>query len=132
MNRQLQQLALAKLLLCLVAADCVAATPRVDTSTLTGKVMCGYQGWFNCEGDGAECGWVHWTKGRGALAPANAKIDVWPDVSELGADERFATGFEHADGRTAGAFVQRFVADLRYPQVLWQRQPTPHGNGHRH
>ncbi|MEI9897852.1 MAG: hypothetical protein WDN28_29340 [Chthoniobacter sp.] len=29
----------------------------VDTGTLTGKVMCGYQGWFNCEGDGANRGW---------------------------------------------------------------------------
>lgn len=38
------------------------ATPAVvDASTLTGKVMCGYQGWFNCESDGAERGWVHWT-----------------------------------------------------------------------
>ena len=26
----------------------------VDTSTLSNKVMCGYQGWFNVEGDGAE------------------------------------------------------------------------------
>src|SRR3954464_650030 len=32
----------------------------VDTSTLTGKVMCGYQGWFNCDGDGAGRGWAHW------------------------------------------------------------------------
>src|SRR5436305_3987236 len=62
----------------------------VDTSTLSNKVMCGYQGWFNAEGDGADRGWVHWTKGRGPVAPGNAKFDLWPDVSELGADERFA------------------------------------------
>src|SRR5688572_19805752 len=73
----------------------------VDTSTLSNKVMCGYQGWFNAEGDGAERGWVHWTKRRGPLAPGNAKIDLWPDVSELGAEERFATGFTNADGRAA-------------------------------
>ena len=28
--------------------------------TLTGKIMCGYQGWFNCSGDGTTRGWVHW------------------------------------------------------------------------
>ena len=28
----------------------------VDTSTLTGKAMCGYQDWFNCEGDGLNRG----------------------------------------------------------------------------
>ena len=55
----------------------------VDATTLTGKVMCGYQGWFNCEGDGAEQGWSHWTKGRGAPSAANIKVDLWPDVSEL-------------------------------------------------
>ena len=40
----------------------------VDASTLTGKVMCGYQGWFACEGDGSEVGNQHWTKRRGPLA----------------------------------------------------------------
>lgn len=114
----------------------------VDTSTLSNKVMCGYQGWFNVEGDGAERGWVHWTKGRGPLSPRNAKIDLWPDVSELGADERFATGFTNANGRPAevfssfkqatvlrhfqwmrdygidGAFVQRFINDLGDPRAL--------------
>ena len=111
----------------------------VDASTLTHKVMCGYQGWFNCEGDGANRGWVHWTKAKGEPAPANVKVDLWPDVSELGDDEKFNTAFHHSDGRSAqvfssykkatvlrhfewmaqngidGVFVQRFVAGAGSP-----------------
>ena len=34
----------------------------VDTTTLTGKVMCGYQGSFTCPGDGSEQGWGGWEK----------------------------------------------------------------------
>jgi hypothetical protein len=118
------------------------STKGVDASTLTGKLMCGYQGWFNAEGDGAERGWNHWTKRRGPLAPGNAKIDLWPDMTEYDAKERFATGFKRADGSAAevfspfkratvvrhfqwmkeygidGAFVQRFITDLRDPRAL--------------
>lgn len=114
----------------------------VDTRTLTGKVMCGYQGWFNTGSDGAGRGWFHWTKDRAPLADGNAKFDLWPDVSELAPDERFATGFKHADGTPAevfssfkqatvlrhfrwmrdtgidGAFVQRFATDIRDPRGL--------------
>src|SRR5260221_13864999 len=67
------------------------STRGVDTTTLTGKVICGYQGWFNCEGDGANRGWGHWVKGRGIPSPSNIKVDLWPDVSERSADERFDT-----------------------------------------
>ena len=28
--------------------------------TYKGMVMAGYQGWFNCEGDGADRGWTHY------------------------------------------------------------------------
>lgn len=114
----------------------------VDPGTLTGKIMVGYQGWFNTPDDGAGRGWVHWTKNGGPLSPGNAKIDLWPDVSELKADERFVTGFKLANGKPAevfssfksatvlrhfqwmkdygidGAFVQRFAANLGNPKVL--------------
>jgi hypothetical protein len=77
--------------------------------------------------------------------PGNAKVDLWPDVSELAPAERFATGFKRPDGRTAevfssyneatvvrhfqwmrdygidGAFVQRFAAGLNAPKILRQR-----------
>lgn len=113
------------------------SVPGVDVSTLAGKVMCGYQGWFNAEGDGAERGWVHWAKRRGAVADDNVCVDLWPDVSELGPDERFATALKLANGQSAevfssfkkptvlrhfqwmreygidGAFVQRFAVNLR-------------------
>ena len=110
----------------------------VDTSTLTGKVMCGYQGWFNCEGDGAGLGWTHWAmKSSKPVAPGNIHVDYWPDVSELSPAELYQTGFKFADGRPAelfssynretvlrhfrwmreygidGAFVQRFAHKLQ-------------------
>ena len=118
----------------------------VDMRTLTGKVMVGYQGWFNCEGDGGKLGWKHWAQNRKKpFGPGNVTVDLWPDVSELDADERFATGFQHADGSMAdvfssanrktvlrhfrwmrdygidGAFLQRFAAGLTSP-VLHQNK----------
>ena len=112
-----------------------------DPRTLIGKVMTGYQGWFNCPGDGSRQGWVHW--GRGQLKPGNVTVDAWPDLSEYDEDELYETGFRHADGSVAkvfsshdrktvlrhfkwmrdygidGAFVQRFAngihgGDVRY------------------
>jgi hypothetical protein len=75
----------------------------VNRSTLTGKVMAGYQGWFNAPGDGSGRSWVHYSK-RGKFEPGRNSIDLWPDVSELDDDEKFATPFRHADGSTAHVF----------------------------
>jgi hypothetical protein len=110
---------------------------RVDPATLSGKVMCGYQGWFNGEGDGAKRGYNHWARGGAQPGPGRVTVDLWPDLAELDAKERFPTGFVHADGKRAevfssylrptvvrhfqwmqehgidGVFVQRFIASLR-------------------
>jgi hypothetical protein len=121
----------------------------VDASTLQGKVMTGYQGWFNAPGDGAGLGWTHWARhGSKPFAPGNVTVDLWPDMTEATATERFATGFKHANGETAvvfssynrltvlrhfkwmgdygidGAFVQRFANGLKNPN-----HAAPQGHG---
>ncbi len=108
-----------------------------DPSTLTGKVMTGYQGWFNCPGDGADMGWVHWARhGDKPFGPGNITVDIWPDVSEYYAEELYKTAFRYENGTLAktfsshdrrtvlrhfkwmqdygidGAFVQRFANGL--------------------
>ena len=74
----------------------------VPNMTLTGKVMSGYQGWFNTASDGAGRGWRHW--GRQPLQPGEVTVDMWPDMTEYDPDERFDTGFKHRDGRVAQVF----------------------------
>ncbi len=108
----------------------------VDPSTLTGKLMMGYQGWFSAPGDGsAQNSWVHWF-GNNTPTAANAHFDFWPDTSELDADELFTTSMTYSNGSPAklysaykqktvvrhfkwmqennldGVFFQRFLSDL--------------------
>lgn len=91
----------------------------VDTRTLTGKVVCGYQGWFRCEGDGSNNGWHHYAAG-GKFEPGHAHIEMWPDVSELPQQDRVATPFKHADGSPAEVFssVRESTAQLHFK---WMR-----------
>jgi hypothetical protein len=115
----------------------------VDRSTLTGKVMCGYQGWHAAEGDGCGRGWYHWA-GKDSFKPGSTNVDLWPDVSDLGPDERYRTAFKTSDGKAAevysafnaktvlrhfkwmqdygidGVFVQRFTVEVFNPPGLRQ------------
>jgi hypothetical protein len=75
----------------------------VSRTTLAGKVVCGYQGWFTAPGDGSGRGWRHYPA-RGGFKPGSCGIDLWPDVSELDDDEKYATPFRHRDGRVAYVF----------------------------
>jgi hypothetical protein len=117
------------------------STPGVDCTTLSGKIVCGYQGWFTTPTDGAERGWTHYSR-KGRFEPGHCSIDLWPDVRDLDEDERFDTPFRHANGSVAqvfsshntgtvvrhfewmrefnidGAFVQRFAVETRDPRAL--------------
>jgi hypothetical protein len=74
-----------------------------DPSTLIGKIMCGYQGWFHIKGDGSGLGNFHW--GGDDFGPESyAHVDMWADMSEMDDDEKYPTRFRHADGSVAYAF----------------------------
>ena len=110
----------------------------VNTKTLEGKIMAGYQGWFNTPEDGSGLGWTHWMNNESKpFGPGNVAVDLWPDMSEYTASERYLTAFKHANGEPAvvfsshnrftvlrhfkwmqdygidGAFVQRFANGLK-------------------
>jgi hypothetical protein len=92
----------------------------VDASTMRGKVLCGYQGWFAAQGDGLGRGWYHW-QGRNGFKPGSCSVDLWPDVSELDPDERYATPFTLRDGRTAQVY-SAYNAKTVYRHFAWMRE----------
>lgn len=74
----------------------------VDSGSLRGKVLCGYQGWFRCPGDGAEQGWIHWSADSKRLTPETLTFEMWPDMTDYPTTERFAApGFTNAAGQQA-------------------------------
>jgi hypothetical protein len=109
-----------------VAALSCLAVPRsapaevIDATTLRGKVLCGYQGWFRCRGDAAHLGWIHWSRDPNRILPATLSFEMWPDMSEYRAEERFpAPGFTYPDGRQAELFSSDSAATvLRHCQWL--------------
>jgi hypothetical protein len=89
----------AALLLWLGAA--LAAAPGdPDPATLDKKVLLGYQGWFNCAGDGTpENNWRSWA--RGVPAADTLTIDMYPDLREFDRDELCAVPGLTIGGRPA-------------------------------
>jgi hypothetical protein len=139
----------AALLLCLTLCGSLRAAPAsprvVDASTMDHKLLMGYQGWYACPGDGSPADrWMHWFRNNGPVA-TNATVDLWPDVSEAGTDELFATEMSLPDGSPAkvfssysaktvlrhfqwmqqydldGVFLQRFVRELSKPDLFAMR-----------
>ncbi len=74
-------------------------------SSLHGVQIVGYQGWYDCPGDGAGVGWGHWfVAGSDTKDPNSIAFDEWPDTSELGPDERCLTDFKLPSGAPAYLF----------------------------
>jgi hypothetical protein len=92
----------------------------VDATTLDGKVLCGYQGWFNTPGDGTEFGFHRWGHDLGKGGPFT--VEMLPDVSEYDpADLSAVAGVTLPDGSP----VQVYSAYRKGPVLLhtqWMRE----------
>lgn len=99
----------------------------VDSSTVRGKVMCGYQGWFRCPGDRSELGWVHWSGDGKRIAPETLTFELWPDMSEYSPEERYpAPGFTLPDGSPATLFSSDNAQTIQR-HFDWMRDYGIHG-----
>lgn len=111
-----------------------------DPSTLVGKVVCGYQGWFLTPNDTGGVGWRHWSHNDKVCDGATLNFDLWPDMAEYTDTEE--TGLHYANGQPArlfsslhqstvfthfawmqqynidGAFLQRFVGEIKDPRFF--------------
>ncbi|PRP75158.1 xylosidase/arabinosidase, partial [Planoprotostelium fungivorum] len=86
------------LLLLLLYVAIVSAA--VNSKTIAGKTIYGYQAWFRCPGDGS--GWPtywHWTESS-SQPPNNQtiRVDLFPDVSEYPSECLCPTQLSRADG----------------------------------
>jgi hypothetical protein len=104
----------------------------IDASTLDGKVLCGYQGWFNTPCDSEKFGFGHWGDRLGE-SDGRFVVDMWPDVAQYApGDLCEVPGLKLPDGSPArlysgytkwmreygidGVFVSRFVGETTSPE----------------
>jgi hypothetical protein len=101
----------------------MASRHVVDASTLLGRHLMGYQGWFGCPGDGSALDrWWHWCDGsspRSELTPRSATFDAWPDTTELGPTELFETSLGGSVG--VGQVFSSYRAETVERHARWMR-----------
>ncbi|MDB4925044.1 RICIN domain-containing protein [Mucilaginibacter sp.] len=94
--------ALSILLIFTAIGQQLRAQDVVDATTMSNKILAGYQGWFRVPGDrpGSKS-WAHVFNGSN-LVPEKLALDTWPDMSQYDADEKTVVpGFTNPDGSPA-------------------------------
>jgi hypothetical protein len=121
-------------------------TEAQDTvSDVVGKVIVGYQGWFDCAGSGSPINkWNHWAGGS-APSPGIQSFEIWPDTREY--TSLYQSGYANlGNGQPAklfaswndqtidkhfewmqtygidGAALQRFGSELSGSSLTWRNQ----------
>jgi hypothetical protein len=100
------------------------AQAPADPSSIIGKVVCGYQGWFTAEGDGSPINtWSHWSIGTAPKAGVlpnpnpNLDFDVYPDVEYYDSSSLFQTNFATLGNGTSSklyASIKQDVTDKQF------------------
>lgn len=99
-----------------------------DNRTIIGKVIAGYQGWFNCYGDGSAVErWAHWSAGKyksneGLPAKGHLSFEIYPEITEYDESSLYQTAFEpFSDGRPAKLFSS-YKEDVIDKHFEWMQQ----------
>jgi hypothetical protein len=101
--------------LALLVSFAVEAHPAsaADFSTLIGKHIAGYQGWFACPTDPVDPRWSHWFQGGQKPGPLTLSVDLWPDLSGFDKSELCPTGMTLPSGAPAYVFSSENAETVR-------------------
>ena len=96
--------------------------------SVTGKVICGYQGWFSCYGDGSPVArWFHWSNGTyqsnaGSPAPGAIKFEVYPSTDDYNAASLFQTNLGNTNEGKPAKLFSSWKADVIDKHFEWMQQ----------
>ncbi|KAL6690555.1 hypothetical protein J3F84DRAFT_405068 [Trichoderma pleuroticola] len=95
-----------------------ARAAAVDTSTLKGKWLYGYQGWFRKPASGVN---NHWSPNGGTPGPGNVEFEFVPDVSQYPANCLFTSTLTAPNGQPVQLYDNtcQGVVDLHFK---WMQQ----------
>lgn len=117
------------LLFLLLFPDLTATVKNPPVSnSLVGKVICGYQGWFNCYGDGSPVNsWRHWAPGNyktsDKLPSAGyVSFEVYPDLSDYQPDCLYQTGFDDLGSGLPSRLFSSNKSEVIDLHFLWMQQ----------
>ncbi|UDF05041.1 glycoside hydrolase family 71/99-like protein [Asticcacaulis sp. AND118] len=100
----------------------------IDATTLNGKVLTGYQGWFRCPRDGSKAGWDGyispkgpWRADRDQPGKRQWDMDMWPDVSEMESSSLCEMPGQTRGGKKLQVFTS-FAPATQQTHFRWMRE----------
>jgi hypothetical protein len=103
-------------------ATSVFAQAVSDPSTIQGKVLVGYQGWFRCPGDGSNWNyWSHWSAGNAVPAAETISVDNYPDVTGMDPASLCPVPGMTVQGKQAYLFTS-FAPQTEETHFAWMRE----------
>lgn len=122
-QKQFRLLVLSLLLYCNTKAQTAP-----EAQSVTGKVICGYQGWFSCYSDGSPVArWFHWSNGTyqsnaGSPAPGALKFEAYPATEEYNDASLFQTSLGNINEGKPAKLFSSWKADVIDKHFEWMQQ----------
>src|SRR5208282_4106173 len=93
----------------------IRQSAKAGDSVDSGTLIMGYQGWFNCPGDGIQVGWWHWFTGP------DPTVDFLPNAADYPTAEQCVTTMLDAAGNPVNLFSDANPATVE-TQFAWMQQ----------